>query len=184
MSNGIAYNNYMDIDDSSLENFLVSLSSKKTQGMFRTQLKASARIIQMKTVQKFMRKYNYHGAWKQEITRKSGKKKTKTREVAKVTSKNKSGLITVKVHIMEDYKVKWLEMGTKKRTTKGRIGAGYYRLKGNSNRKYFLRVGKPANRGEIIPGKFFESAISVTRNEVKNDWEKRLTTVIKKVSNG
>lgn len=171
------------IDSSGLEGFLSALGSKKMQNRLRAQLKASARIIQLKTLQKFMAKYNYHGAWKQETTRKSGKKRTKTREVAKVTSKNKSGLITVKVHIMDDYKVKWLEMGTKQRTTKGRIRAGYYRRRPDSNRKYFLRVGKPANRGKIIPGRFFESAVSVTQNEVSNDWAKRLANVVKKASN-
>lgn len=174
----------IDIDDSELEDFLKALGTEKTQDLFRVQMKASARILQKKTIQNFMSKYNYRGAWKQEITRKSGKKKTKTRHVAKVTSKKKEGKVIVKVHIMEDYKIKWLEMGTDKRYTKGRLNVGYFRLRADSNRKYFLRIGKPMNRGKIIPGKFFEDAISVTQNDVNNDLEKRLTTVIKKVSNG
>lgn len=174
------YHGFIELDDHEVKDFLEALGEKKTQDMFRVQMKASARILQKKTIQNFMQKYNYQGVWKQEITRKSGKKKTKTRRVAKVTSKNKNGQITVKVHIMEYYKVKWLEMGTKRRTTKGRLNVGYYRDRPDAKRLYFLRVGKPMNRGSITPGKFFAKAISVTENPIKNDFEKRLTTVITK----
>ena len=63
---------FVEIDDHEVKDFLEALGEKKTQNLFRVQMKASARILQKKTIQNFMQKYNYQGVWKQEIIRKSG----------------------------------------------------------------------------------------------------------------
>ena len=151
------------VDDKDFQEFLRAMGDKGMENLFRAQIKKAARIMQLDTVARFMRKYNYKGAWKQEIRRKSGKTKIKTRQVAKVTSKKKGGESLVKVHIMDDYRVKWLEMGTKKRHTKGHLNMGYYKLRPDAKRKFVLRVGKPGYRGFIKPGYFFKAAQA--RNE-------------------
>lgn len=174
----------INIDDREVDDLLSCFRSKKTMNLYRVQMKASARILQRKTIQNFMVKYNYNGVWKQEVIKKSGKKRTKTRSVAKVTSKAKSGDITVKVHILDDYKVKWLEMGTRERYTKGHLNIGYYRLKDSARRRYFLRVGKPGYRGKITPGFFFGKSINMTEGKIVSDMGKRLTNIFKKIGNG
>lgn len=158
MQDNLYRTDLVDLDDHEVREFLEIIGRKDLEKIFRVQIKKSARILQNETISRFMAKYNYKGAWKQEIRRKSGKTKIKTRKVAKVTSKKKGGESLVKVHIMDDYRVKWLEMGTKKRYTKGHLNIGYYRLRRDAKWRYILRAGKPGYRGMITAGSFFQEA--------------------------
>lgn len=167
------------VDTSELMDFIDNLSIQKTIELYRKGIKKSAQILRNETIRQFSQDFHYKGAWKQEVTRKSGKKKIKTREVAKVTSKTRNGDVTVKVHIMEDYRVKWLEMGTKKRFTKGYRNVGYFKLRNDSNRKYIARTGKPLNRGTIQPGKFFEEARRKKMKEVESSIQDNIENVVK-----
>lgn len=177
--NGI-HSDLIDLDDREVRAFLEALYGKEAPRLYQVQLKKSARILQKKTIQNFRKEYNYSGAWKQEIKRRSGKTKTKVRRIARIASKRKDGVVTVKVHIMDDYKVKWLEMGTKLRHTKGRLIVGKYRLRPNAKRTYNLRVGKPADRGQIEPGRFFESAKRTSEEPMKASISKGIKEAISK----
>ena len=166
----------VEIDDREIRAFLASLTSKQITELYRRGLKKSAFILRKETIQRFSKEYNYKGKWKQKITRKSGKERIKTREVAKVTSKKKGGDIIVKVHIMDDYRVKWLEMGTRNRYTKGRLNVGYSRSGG---RKYILRLGKPQRRGRVSEGRFFRAARLSKHKSLMTSIEKNIGDAIK-----
>lgn len=180
--NGI-HPDLIDIDDHEVREFLEAVGAKGMQRVFRVQMKASARILQNEAVQNFAREHKYKGVWKQTIRRASGKTRVKARQVARVISKIKGGEVLVKVHIMDDYRAKWFEMGTKKRTTKGRLNVGYYRLRADSNRKYVLRVGEPANRGRIEADHFFRKARRSKEQSMTQDLSKRIKKVIQKTLN-
>lgn len=167
------------VDTSELMDFIDNLSIQKTIELYRKGIKKSAQILRNETIRQFSEDFHYKGAWKQEVTRKSGKKKIKTREVAKVTSKTRNGDVTVKVHIMEDYRVKWLEMGTDRRFTKGRVLSSVSIRNKGITRKYIARAGKRLNRGIIQPGKFFEEARRKKMKEVESSIQDNIENVVK-----
>ncbi len=146
----------MSVDDSELQRLLLAMSGNDILKLYRRNIKKAARVLQDETIRIFKSKYNYKGAWRHKVRKKSGER-MKTRRIARVTSKIKSGNVIVKVHIMDDYRAKWLEMGTRNRYTKGRR-AGYYKLRADAKRRYALHVGKPARRGRINEGRFFRLA--------------------------
>lgn len=167
------------IDDSELKSFVNSLSVKKTKELYRKAIKKAAFILRDETVRRFSRKYKYKGVWKQAITRKSGKQAVKTREAAKVTSKIKGGEVNVKVHIMEDYRVKWLEKGTKNRYTKGHRTIGRIRVRSNYGRSYVISSGKPERRGRTDAGWFFKEARQQKKKAVQYAIQKNIEDVVK-----
>lgn len=179
----------VEIDDREIKEFLQKVGSRDALKKYRSGIKAAARILRNDTIRRFRSMYNYNNPLQQKITRTPRRKIntlkeiTKNRQIAKVTSKIKSDVVTVKVHIMDDYRVKWLEMGTQGRYTKGRKNIGYYRLRPDSRRKYVLRVGKPQWRGRITPGKFFAAAKRSKEQDVKKDIWKRISKIIRKNTN-
>lgn len=169
------------VDDSELKSFVDSLSIRKTKELYRKAIKKAAFIVKDETVRLFSRRYKYKGAWKQAITRKSGKKAIKTREAAKVTSKVNGGDVTVKVHIMEDYRVKWLEKGTKSRYTKGHRTLGRIRVGSTYGRSYVISSGKPERRGRTDAGWFFKEAKQRKKKAVQYAIQKNIDDVVKKL---
>lgn len=171
----------VDVDASDVIWMFEQLTGKERDKVFRIQLKKSAVILANETTVLFKKKIRKEDR-KVTITRKSGKKVTKWRRIATVKLNRKK--FEAKVHIMADYKVKWFEMGTKPRRTKGHRNIGFYRVKKDGRRRYALRIGKPADRGQLRPGHFFREAQRTKEREIfrniETDLSKAITLLAKK----
>ena len=83
---------------------------------------------------------------------------------------------TAKVHIMGDYRLKWFEMGTEYRTTKG-----------NRRRGKKIPVRRASNRGRVFKDqsklRWFDKAVKAREHEAARDIEEALVKHIKKQAN-
>lgn len=75
------------------------------------------------------------------------------------------------VHIMGDFRAKFFELGTRRRTTKGRKITGEIR---RGNRSYLTRTGKPANRGIITERRYFAKAQDSEGPKVLGEMQDRM----------
>ena len=75
------------------------------------------------------------------------------------------------VHIMGDFRAKFFELGTRRRTAKGRKVTGEYR---KGNRTYLSRTGKPANRGIITKRRYFAKAQDSEETKVLGEMQNRV----------
>ena len=75
------------------------------------------------------------------------------------------------VHILGDFRAKFFEMGTRRRTTKGRKITGEYR---KGNRTYLSRIGKPANRGIITERRYFRKAQDSEGSKILGEMRERM----------
>lgn len=83
-------------------------------------------------------------------------------------SKNRQGAT---VHILGDFRAKFFEKGTRRRTTKGRKITGEYR---KGNRTYLRRTGKPANRGIITERRYFAKAQASEESRILGEMRERM----------
>ena len=131
------------IDDSQLTSAMSTLSGKEIRQVYRNSMKKAVRPLAKATEQRYSVLLS-----REKLN--TGKDK-KSQNIVKLVSRTRNGIIVVKVHIMQDYKAKWFEMGTNKRYTKGHRNVGYYKLRPDSKRRYVRRTGKPGYRGYIRP---------------------------------
>lgn len=82
-----------------------------------------------------------------------GRWKKQRRQIATVATKRRENLVMV--HIMGDYRAKWLEKGTRERHTKG------YRT------AYSTRRGRGRRTGRVRPEWFFKMAQVATARQVE-----------------
>lgn len=109
----------------------------------------------------------------------SQKKRTFRKGQAVVKVDTRTGI--AKIHIMGDYMMKWFELGTKERKTKGRKIIGYYTLRAGG-RKYLLRKGKGRRSGSINPHYYFRSAQNATEQRIFSEMKTRMTEEIHKIA--
>lgn len=171
----------IDLDDSEIRDFLAKLKDPSKTRLLKVQLKKSMAPMVKMTTEQFRKKYKSVGRWEAQVTKK-GKIKKKIMRVAKAITKLKNGFLFGKVHIMDNYKVKWLEMGTDERQTKGHRNIGYYKLSPTAKRKYILRTGKPGYRGYVKPGNFFRKSKGLTFGKVVDLLRKGIGSVIKEIT--
>jgi hypothetical protein len=99
--------------------------------------------------------------------------KSERRSLAKGVRVSAKNAETAKVHIMGDYRLKWLELNTNVRTTKGFRGKG---------KKIPLR--RSSNRGRAVKDtarlKWFDKAVKAKEHEAARDIEEALIKHIKK----
>lgn len=86
-----------------------------------------------------------------------------------------------KIHIMGDYMMKWFELGTKPRRTRGRKIIGYYSLRAGG-RKYLLRKGKGRDTGQIEPKYYFRSAQNTTERQIFSEMKARMEAEIRRIA--
>lgn len=154
MSNGIEF------DSEEVKLMFARLTQKGRNRTFTTALRKAGQILQKETEKKYKAETGL-GNIKVKVTKK-GKERTKTKRIATVVvSKD----LEAKVHIMANYKTKWLEMGTKPRMTKGHKHIGYYTVR-DGGRKFKARSGKSAYRGRIGPKLLFRDAKIATEKRV------------------
>ena len=85
-----------------------------------------------------------------------------------------------KVHIMGDYMMKWFEMGTKERKTKGWKIIGQYKRRKDGKRRYNWRIGKGRRTGRIKPEHLFDRAQKSTESAIYQSMKEGLKQEIMK----
>lgn len=88
-----------------------------------------------------------------------------------------------KVHLLGDFRLKFFEMGTKSRYTKGHKITGSYWSGGyGRGRKYLTRTGKGGYRGRIDANRFFAQSKRETESRIFNEMDERITRQIIRVN--
>ena len=123
-----------------------SLTGKELKKAILSSLRSSASILRRETDKQFKSRVKF------------GK-----RSIARVVIDKKN--LSAKVHIMDDFRAKFFELGTKKRYT----------------RQGFNR--KPAYRGSIEAGYHFRKAQEITRGKIFNEMSNRVGKAIDKIYN-
>lgn len=149
----------VQIDSTQVLLMFSEFDEKRRRMVFRKSLGEASRVLVRET------KKQLRG-----VRTKSGKLSTKTK--SKFTGKTMESGVRYKVsrdareskvHIMGDFRLKFFEMGTRKRFTKGHRVTGYYWKR---SRKYKARVGEPGFRGAIGASKFFSNSKQATENQI------------------
>lgn len=151
-----------ETDDREVRRFLARLSGKGMNRGLLSAIRKGLGILAKKTTENF--RANRRGFTEKRVRKRtrSGKEKERILRVARVSTRNKDD--TVKVHIMDDYRVKWFETGTRERKTKGRRITGLARV---GKRLRAVRTGKGHSTGRIRPERFFLKAQRQTEGQVR-----------------
>lgn len=166
------------VEDSGVRSLLVQLSDKKTSRKLLGAVRRGLNIIAKDTTESFKRLRGGFAERRVTVRKRGGKTREKIQRVARVVVRPKEDL--AKVHIMDDYRVKWFEMGTQDRFTKGRKVTGSYRLKAGG-RKYLKREGRGRRVGRIRPEWFFKKSIRRTSSAVEKKIASGVTDILKRV---
>lgn len=164
------------VEDSGVRSLFVQLSDKKTSRKLLGSFRRGLQLIAKETTDSFKRLRGGFTERRVSVRKRGGGTREKIRRVARVVVRPKEFL--AKVHIMDDYRVKWFEMGTRDRFTKGRKVTGTYRLKGGG-RRYLKRAGKGRRVGKIRPEWFFKKSIRRTQSSVSRKIDSGVTEVLK-----
>lgn len=164
-------NDGIQVDASRCYALFRRLNTKNQRKVSKAALRGAANKIK-KEAEKNLQQVIGHSVRKTTTyTRRNGK--TDKRSLArgiKVVVRNPE---TAKVHIMGDYRLKWLEKNTQPRSTKGRRGKG---------KKIPLR--RPANRGRAVKAesrlRWFAKAVNAKENEAARDIEEALVKHIQR----
>lgn len=150
------------------------LSTKNQRKVSKAALRGAANKLKKEAVKNLQLVIGHSVRKTTTYTRRNGK--TEKRSLAKgikVVAKNPE---TAKVHILGDYRLKWFEMGTVYRTTKGRRKEG---------KKIPLR--RASNRGRVFKEqgklKWFDKAVKAKEQDAAKDIEEALIKHILKQAN-
>lgn len=175
----------LQVDGKQVFDMLDSLSGPDLKKAQLMALRNSANILRRQTDQNFKKTgIGMDLRRKQTIKRKDGKEVTKIRRIATVKVVRKD--MIAKVHILSDYRVKWFEMGTKVRHTKG------YKYRTDENKRYkkvgrwgfvFERTGKGRRTGHINSYGFFKQAQEQTERKIFENIKRETTKAIQKIAN-
>lgn len=168
----------VQFDSSQFDAMVKGLTGVEIKKAITRTLTKGAKILQEKTERQFRSSVNINGIKTKRVNKK-GKETTKWKRLATIKIDKKEP--SVKVHIMADYRAKFFEMGTKKRTTKGHKIVGGYRLS-IGGRLYRKRKGKGANRGIIDAGHYFRTAQQLTERGIFDAMDRDLSKAIVAIS--
>ena len=156
-----------DVDTRSVLKMFAELDSRRQKQAHRSALRIGVNILvkEARETLKMAVKNPDSKNWWNGKTLKSGIKSSINREATEG-----------KVHIMRDFRLKFFEMGTKRRRTSGRNNA---KVRGK-NPKY--RQYKPSNRGSIKPFRFFRRARNQKEKEIEENMNNILAESIKRIN--
>lgn len=163
------------IDSHQLQSAMSTLSGKEIRQVYRNSIKKAVRPLAKATEQRYSVLLS-----REKLSTVKGRK---SQNIVKLLSRTRNGVIMVKVHIMQDYKAKWFEMGTTKRYTKGHRNVGYYKLRPDARRKYIRRTGKPGYRGYIHPSWIFTTEQQKQQNAIMKGIDKYINEGVTKLIN-
>lgn len=156
-----------DVDTRSVLKMFAELDSRRQKQAHRSALRIGVNILvkEARETLKMAVKNPDSKNWWNGKTLKSGIKSSVNREATEG-----------KVHIMRDFRLKFFEMGTKRRRTSGRNNA---KVRGKTP-KY--RQYKPSNRGSIKPFRFFRRARNQKEKEIEENMNNILAESIKRIN--
>lgn len=147
------------------------LNTRNQRKVSRAALRGAANKLKKEAVKNLQQSIGHSVKKTSTYTRRNGK--TEKRSLAKGIKVVSRDAETAKVHIMGDYRLKWFEMGTDQRKTKGARGKG---------KKIPLR--KASSRGRVFKEQsklwWFAKAVKAKEHEVTQDIENELIKHIKK----
>jgi hypothetical protein len=147
------------------------LNTKNQRKVSRAALRGAANKLKKEAVKNLQQVIGHSVRKTTTYTRANGK--TDKRSLAKGVRVVVSGPDEAKVHIMGDYRLKWFEMGTQYRTTKGT------RRKGKK-----IPLRRASNRGKVFKDTsklgWFAKAVNAKEPEAARDIENELIKHIKK----
>ena len=157
--------NNVQIDASEVLAMLGNLSGKQMNQARKMALRKSAKILQKAT------RRELHGVAK------GTNKKHKNKRTGSIWKTMDSGVKATifkngdeaHVNIMGEFRLKFFELGTKARFTKGK-------------RKGLFSRGKPAHRGSISAKHFFRKAQQKTERQIFDNMNNELSNSIKKIN--
>ena len=143
----------------------------------RAAIRKGLNILARKTTQNF--KAKRHGFTERRIkwTTRKGKEREKILRVATVKADRKDKNVQM-VHIMSDFRVKFFEMGTRERRTKGRKIVGKIYI---GRRKWLARTGKGRDTGRIKPEWNFRKAQWQTEGKVNGTINKEMDKIFRNI---
>jgi len=167
-------NDGIQVDASRCYALFRRISTKNQRKVSRQALRAAANKVKKEAVKNLQQVIGHSVRKTTTYTRRNGKTvKHSLAKGIKVVSRDAE---TAKVHIMGDYRLKWFEMGTEHRTTKGR------RTKANK-----IPMRRASGRGRIFKetGKlgWFAKAVKAKEHEAARDIEEALKKHILKQAN-
>ena len=137
-----------------------ALTGKEMKKVIISALRSSASILRRETDRQFRTRVNLGKSYSRS---RNGKTTVGKRSVAKIVLDKKN--LSVKVHIMDDFRAKFFELGTEKRYTKQRPKKD------------------PAYRGRITAGYHFRKAQEITRSKIFDELNVRVAKAIEKIYN-
>lgn len=159
----------IEVDAKEVLGLFADLNSRQQKQVYRNALRRAANILVKETrnqlKSKLGRKANSRNWWNNK-TLSSGIKSNADKEGKEA-----------KVHIMGDFRLKFFEMGTDQRKTKGNNTAS---VRGKTP---IRRQKKPANRGRIDSLKFFSTAKENKEQEIFGTMDKLISQSIQRVYN-
>lgn len=153
------------VDIEEYNRLLQRLTSDEVQKAMTYAVRSGANQLRKKTVENFGTgtKFKAYNVYRD---RNGG-----TKRLPLVTVKLGRNKQSATVHILGDFRARFFELGTKRRTTKGRKITGEYR---KGNRTYMARIGKPANRGIITERRYFAKAQDSEETKVLGEMQTRV----------
>jgi hypothetical protein len=167
-------NDGIQVDASRCYALFRRLSTKNQRKVSKAALRAAANKVKNQAVKNLQGVIGHSVRKTTTYTRANGKaeKRSLARGI-KVVAKDAE---TAKVHIMGDYRLKWFEMGTGYRTTKGSRRSGKK-----------IPVRRPSNRGRVFKDQskhgWFDKAVKSKEHEAARDIEEALKKHILKQAN-
>ena len=167
-------NDGIQVDASRCYALFRRISTKNQRKVSRQALRAAANKVKNQAVKNLQGVIGHSVRKTTTYTRTNGKaEKHSLARGIKVVAKDAE---TAKVHIMGDYRLKWFEMGTKYRTTKG-----------SRRRGKKIPVRRPSNRGRVFKDqsklRWFDKAVKAKEPEAARDIEEALRKHILKQAN-
>jgi hypothetical protein len=167
-------NDGIQVDASRCYALFRRISTKNQRKVSRQALRAAANKVKNQAVKNLQGVIGHSVRKTTTYTRANGKaEKHSLARGIKVVAKDAE---TAKVHIMGDYRLKWFEMGTKYRTTKGSRRMGKK-----------IPVRRPSNRGRVFKDqsklRWFDKAAKAKEHEAARDIEEALRKHILKQAN-
>jgi len=167
-------NDGIQVDASRCYALFRRLSTKNQRKVSKAALRAAANKVKNQAVKNLQGVIGHSVRKTRTYVKANGK--TEKQNLAKGIKVVARDAETAKVHIMGDYRLKWFEMGTEYRTTKG-----------NRRRGKKIPVRRASNRGRVFKDqsklRWFDKAVKEREHEAARDIEEALVKHIKKQAN-
>ena len=167
----------IQVDDRKVLAMFSEMDAKNRKRVFRTALRQSAGILVRQT-KKNLRSIETSGGRLRTNTPNRWNGKKMEQGIRTVMARDAK---SVKVHLLGDFRLKFFEMGTKDRYTKGHRITGSFKSRGGG-RKYLIRTGKGGYRGQIVASRFFAASKSETEGRIFKEMGDRFTRQIIRVN--